>query len=157
MTPSGRANFLVFEGLDEDLPERDPEILWLTTVRSHDQYNTTIYSMSDRYRGVFGQRDIVFLNTKEIAKRGLANGDRVDLTTVSDDGIERVVSNLLIVEYKFPDGCCAAYYPETNPLIPLYARDPKSHTPSSKGVPVRLSRAKAHTNKAAELSLAEAT
>ncbi len=157
MTPSGRANFLVFDGLDEDLPERDPEVLWLTTVRSHDQYNTTIYSMSDRYRGVFGQRDIVFLNTKEIAKRGLANGDRVDLTTVSDDGIERVVSNLLIVEYKFPDGCCAAYYPETNPLIPLYARDPKSHTPSSKGVPVRLSRAKAHTNKVAAFSLAEAT
>jgi molybdopterin-dependent oxidoreductase alpha subunit len=142
MTPSGRANFLVFQGLDEDLPERDPNILWLTTIRSHDQYNTTIYSMSDRYRGIFGQRDIVFLNTKEIEKRGLADGDRVDLTTVSDDGIERVVANLKVVEYKFPDGCCAAYYPETNPLIPLYARDPMSHTPSSKGVPVRLERSK---------------
>jgi molybdopterin-dependent oxidoreductase alpha subunit len=143
VTPSGRANFLVHEGLNEDLPERDPEVLWLTTVRSHDQYNTTIYSMSDRYRGIFGQRDVLFLNSREMAKRGFANGDRVDLVTASQDGFKRVVRNFRVVEYKFPDGCCAAYYPETNPLVPLYAHDPKSHTPSSKGIPIRLFRAEA--------------
>ena len=61
-TPSGKANFLVFKGLDEDPRQNDPDALWLTTMRSHDQYNTTLYSMSDRYRGVFGQRDVVFIN-----------------------------------------------------------------------------------------------
>jgi molybdopterin-dependent oxidoreductase alpha subunit len=137
-TPSGRANFLVFEGLAEDPYENDPEVLWLTTVRSHDQYNTTIYSMSDRYRGVFGQRDVLFINAREMLKRGLKPDDRVDLVTASSDGLARVVRNFRVVEYKFPDGCCAAYYPETNPLVPLYARDARSHTPSSKAVPIRL-------------------
>src|SRR5205814_7940917 len=65
-TPSGKANFLVFPGCGEDPPQSDPDFLWLTTVRSHDQYNTTLYSLSDRYRGVFGQRDVVFLNEYEL-------------------------------------------------------------------------------------------
>ena len=142
-TPSGKANFLVFQGLGEDLAEDDPQALWLSTIRSHDQYNTTLYSMSDRYRGVYGQRDVVFLNTSELAKRGLADGDRVDLVTLSTDGIERRVRNLRVIAYSFPDGCCAAYYPEANPLVPLYAHDPLSFTPSSKGIPVRIVRAAA--------------
>ena len=79
MTASGRANFLVLKELEEDPQQADDRILWLTTIRSHDQYNTTIYSYSDRYRGVFGQRDIVLLNGDEMAKRGLSEGDRVDL------------------------------------------------------------------------------
>ena len=93
-------------------------MLWLTTLRSHDQYNTTLYSLSDRYRGVFGQRDVVFLNAREMAKRGLRPGDRVDLVTAVDDGIERTVRGFR----SWPivsRGCCAAYYPETNPLVPL--------------------------------------
>jgi molybdopterin-dependent oxidoreductase alpha subunit len=137
-TPSRRANFLVFKGLAEDPHESDPEVLLLTTVRSHDQYNSTIYSMSDRYRGVFGQRDVLFINASEMRKRDLKADDRVDLVTASNDGLTRVVRNFRLVEYKFPDGCCAAYYPETNPLVPLYAHDARSHTPSSKSVPVRL-------------------
>ncbi|MGZ5860746.1 MAG: FdhF/YdeP family oxidoreductase [Croceibacterium sp.] len=137
-TPSGRANFVVFEGLDEDPHQHEPEVLWLTTVRSHDQYNTTLYSMSDRYRGVFGQRDVLFINARELAKRGLKADDRVDLVTASSDGLTRVVRNFRVVEYKLPDGCCGAYYPETNSLVPLYARDARSHTPSSKAVPIRL-------------------
>ncbi|WP_454620737.1 FdhF/YdeP family oxidoreductase [Bradyrhizobium cenepequi] len=140
MTPSGKANFLVFEGLGEDSCESDPEMLWLSTIRSHDQYNTTLYSMSDRYRGVYGQRDVVFLNELEMKKRGLADGDRVDLVTLSTDGMERSVHNFRVVGYSFPNGCCAAYYPETNPLVPLYAHDPLSFTPSSKGIPVRIVR-----------------
>lgn len=144
-TPSGKANFLVFEGLGEDPNDDHPETLWLSTIRSHDQYNTTLYSMSDRYRGVYGQRDIVFLNQFEMDKRGVADGDRVDLVTVSTDGIERRVRNFRVVGYSFPNGCCAAYYPETNPLVPLYAHDPLSFTPSSKGIPVRIERATAGT------------
>src|SRR4029077_403144 len=123
-TPSGKANFLIFDGLGEDPRQNDPEALWLTTVRSHDQYNSTLYSMSDRYRGVYGQRDVVFLNEREMKRRGLAAGDRGDLVTLSTDGVERVVRKFSVVGYSFPDGCCAAYYPETNPLIPLYAHDP---------------------------------
>ena len=139
-TASGKANFLVFNGLGEDTNVRDPDALWLSTIRSHDQYNTTLYSMSDRYRGVYGQRDVVFLNQFEIEKRGLDDGDRVDLITLSTDGHERRVRNFRVVGYSFPDGCCAAYYPETNPLVPLYAHDPLSFTPSSKGIPVRIER-----------------
>jgi molybdopterin-dependent oxidoreductase alpha subunit len=139
-TPSGKAHFLVYDGLGEDSREDDLEALWLSTIRSHDQYNTTVYSMSDRYRGVYGQRDVVFLNQSELDKRGLQDGDRVDLVTVSTDGLERRVRNFRAVGCSFPDGCCAAYYPETNPLVPLYAHDPLSFTPSSKGIPIRIER-----------------
>ncbi|SHF67134.1 oxidoreductase alpha (molybdopterin) subunit [Kaistia soli DSM 19436] len=139
-TPTGKANFLVCAGLCEDDAEADDAMLWLTTVRSHDQYNTTLYSLSDRYRGVYGQRDVIFLNAGEMAKRGLEADDRVDIITLSNDGIERAVRGFLVVPYAFPDGGCAAYYPETNPLIPLYAHDPESFTPASKGIPVRLVR-----------------
>jgi anaerobic selenocysteine-containing dehydrogenase len=133
----------VHDGLGEDVNVDDPDALWLSTIRSHDQYNTTLYSMSDRYRGVYGQRDIVFINASELQKRGLEDGDRVDLVTLSTDGVERRVRNFRVVGYSFPNGCCAAYYPETNPLVPLYAHDPISFTPSSKGIPIRLERARA--------------
>jgi molybdopterin-dependent oxidoreductase alpha subunit len=139
-TSSRKANFLVHEGLGEDVNVDDPDALWLSTIRSHDQYNTTLYSMSDRYRGVYGQRDVVFINASELQKRGLEDGDRVDLVTLSTDGVERRVRNFRAVGYSFPNGCCAAYYPETNPLVPLYAHDPLSFTPSSKGIPIRLER-----------------
>jgi anaerobic selenocysteine-containing dehydrogenase len=142
-TPTGKANFLVFQGLDEDPAHGDPDALWLTTMRSHDQYNTTLYSHSDRYRGVFGQRDVVFINAEELRRRDLHAGERVDLVALAQDGIERVVRALLVVEYALPDGCCGAYYPEANPLVPLHAYDPQSRTPSYKGVPVTLRRASA--------------
>ncbi|ADH90808.1 oxidoreductase alpha (molybdopterin) subunit [Ancylobacter novellus DSM 506] len=137
-TPSGKANFLVYDKLGEDPRPAEPDMLWLTTIRSHDQYNTTLYSLSDRYRGVYGQRDVIFLNEEEMEKRGLQADDRVDIVTLSDDGLERVVRAFKVVPYAFPDGSCAAYYPEANPLVPLYAHDPQSFTPASKGVPVRL-------------------
>lgn len=142
-TPNGRANFLVFKGLDEDPAHHDPDALWLTTMRSHDQYNTTLYSHSDRYRGVFGQRDVVFMNPRELRKRNLHPGERVDVWALSTDGIERVIRSFKVVEYSLPDGCCGAYYPEANPLVPLYAFDPQSRTPSYKSVPVKISRAAA--------------
>ncbi len=139
-TPSGKAEFAVFPGLDEDPRANDPDMLWLTTMRSHDQYNTTLYSLSDRYRGVFGQRQVVFLNESEISRRGLAAGDLVELETIVTDGVRRAVGGMKVVPYRLPDGCCGAYYPEANPLVPLYAHDPQSGTPSYKAIPVRILR-----------------
>jgi anaerobic selenocysteine-containing dehydrogenase len=137
-TPSGKAQFLVYTGLDEDPAQDDPAVLRLSTIRSHDQYNTTIYSNSDRYRGVFDQRLVLLLNQAEIDRRGLKADDLVALETVSTDGVARRVGGLRVVPYLLPDGCCAAYYPEANPLIPLYAHDAQSGTPSSKNIPVRM-------------------
>jgi molybdopterin-dependent oxidoreductase alpha subunit len=137
-TPTGKANFLVYDGLCEDPDPDDSAVLWLTSVRSHDQYNSTLYSLSDRYRGVFGRRDVVFISAEEIAKRGFKPGDRVDLVTASADGVERRVNNFELVSYPFPARSCAAYYPEINPLVPLHAHDPMSFTPSYKGVPIRI-------------------
>ena len=137
-TPSGKANFLVCEGLCEDTEITDPDVLWMSTVRSHDQYNTTIYSYSDRYRGIHNARDVLFINQKEMDRLGLQDGERVDIVTHSTDGVERAVRNFQVVPYDFPDGSCATYYPEANPLVPLYAHDPQSYTPAYKGVPVRI-------------------
>lgn len=139
-TPNGKANFILFPGLDEDEHENNAEALWLTTLRSHDQYNSTIYTNNDRYRGVYNQRDVLFLNEAEMRKRNLVQGDRVDVLTLAWDGIKRVVRGLAIVRYNIPDGSCAAYYPEANPLIPLHLYDPQSGTPAAKAVPVVLKR-----------------
>jgi formate dehydrogenase major subunit len=144
-TSNGKANFIVFPGIEEDEHQNNPYALWLSTIRSHDQFNTTIYATSDRYRGVFNQRDVVFLNENEMRRRGLAPADRVDIHTLSSDGIERVVHGFKIVRYNIPDGSCAAYYPETNPLVPLHLYDPLSGTSSSKAVPVLLKRSSANT------------
>jgi anaerobic selenocysteine-containing dehydrogenase len=129
-------------------------VLLLTSVRSHDQYNSTIYSLSDRYRGVYGQRDVLFLAPAEIEKRGLKPDDRVDLYTVSHDGVERVVRNFRLVPYAFPTGSCAAYYPETNPLVPLYAHDAMSFTPSYKSIPVKILRSSANASSDADAGAA---
>jgi molybdopterin-dependent oxidoreductase alpha subunit len=139
-TPTGKANFQVFPGLEEDPHLHDPDALWLTTIRSHDQYNTTIYGLDDRYRGVFGQRRVLFLSPKEMAKRKLAPNDIVDLRTISTDSTDRVARGFKLVPYNMPTGACAAYYPETNGLVPLYSRDERSGTPATKAVPVRILR-----------------
>jgi molybdopterin-dependent oxidoreductase alpha subunit len=140
MTPTGKANFMVLSGLEEDSRRNDPDGLWLTTIRSHDQYNTTIYGLDDRYRGVFGQRRVVFVSNEEMAKRKLAANDLVDLQTISTDNVERVARGFKVVPYAMPSGCCASYYPETNGLVPLYSRDDTSHTPSFKAIRVRMLR-----------------
>lgn len=138
-TDSGKANFAVFPGLEEDLANADPSVLTLTTLRSHDQYNTTIYGLDDRYRGVFGRRDVLFINQAELDRRGLQEGDVVDIATAMEHAhADRVVRGLMLVCYDLPDGCCASYYPETQPLIALEHVDPDSLTPSYKSVPVLL-------------------
>jgi molybdopterin-dependent oxidoreductase alpha subunit len=113
-------------------------VLTLQTLRSHDQYNTTIYGMDDRYRGVYGERNIIFMSAKDIDKQALKNGDHVKITTVSNDGIERSLSNFKIVEYLIPPGCVAAYYPETNPLVPLESIADECGTPTYKSIPISI-------------------
>jgi anaerobic selenocysteine-containing dehydrogenase len=116
--------------------------LVLQTLRSHDQYNTTIYGLDDRYRGVKGSRRVVFVNPADIASLGLADGARVDLISEFPDGTggieERRTKDFLVVPYPTPVGNAASYYPETNPLIPLDHTADKSNTPVSKAIVIRL-------------------
>lgn len=108
----------------------------LATTRSHDQYNTTIYGLDDRYRGVFGERRVVFIHRDDIAALGLATGDWVDLESLGEDGVQRIARRFLLVEYDIPRGCLAAYYPETNALVPLSSFADQARTPTSKSIPV---------------------
>ncbi len=144
-TPSGKAEFLVFNGLAEDPRSQAPDVLTLTTLRSHDQYNTTIYGFDDRYRGVFGRRDVVFLNAEDLADLGLVAGDRVDLQAAPEAGEaadpDAVLKGMTAVAYDIPRGSAGAYYPEANVLIPLAHHDKQSGTPSYKSVPIRVARA----------------
>ena len=135
-TPSGRARFIVFAGVAEETPSPDPMLLRLATIRSHDQYNTTIYSLNDRYRGVFGGRRVVFMNEADMSQRGIVAGALIELESVSDDRRRRILRNFTAHPYDIPSGCVAAYYPETNPLLPLAFHDPKSKTPAAKSIPV---------------------
>jgi len=135
-TSTGKARFLVFRGVDVDPPVPHPEMLRLATIRSHDQYNTTIYSMNDRYRGVYGTRTVVFMNKDDMASRGIAPQALVEIETLSDDGVERRVSGFAALPYDILRGSIAAYYPETNPLLALAHHDVKSGTPAAKSIPV---------------------
>jgi len=140
-TETGKANFTLFDGLaaDPDLPEKGEGVLRLFTVRSDGQFNTTIYSHKDRFRGV-EDRMVLFMARADMDAQGLSDGDIVQASTVADDGVERRVDGLRVVEYPVPAGCTAGYYPECNPLIPLwhYAKDSK--VPAAKSIAVRLSR-----------------
>jgi molybdopterin-dependent oxidoreductase alpha subunit len=140
-TQSKRANFIVFEGLDGDRRAVEPEALMLATVRSHDQYNTTIYSFNDRYRGITGRRDVVFLHADDLTQRGLAHGDLVDIEAIrlpEDIGPRRVLRKLTAVAFEIARGSAAAYYPEANGLVDLGNYDPRSGTPSYKSIPVHI-------------------
>jgi len=114
-----------------------PGRLLLQTLRSHDQFNTTIYGLDDRYRGVKGGRRVVFVHPDDVTALGFADGDAVDI--VSEwDGTERRASGFRVVAYEQPRGCAAGYYPETNALVPLESTAEGSGCPTSKGVVVRL-------------------
>lgn len=139
-TANGKANFLVFEGLHVDAPVEDKDMLRLATVRSHDQFNTTIYSNSDRYRGVYNDRMVLFMNAEDRAERGLESGQKISLETIFHDGISRRVDALTVLDYPMPRGSVAGYYPELNPLLPLDYYDRISGTPAAKSIPVRVVR-----------------
>jgi molybdopterin-dependent oxidoreductase alpha subunit len=137
-TPTGKANFTVPETLntDPDMP-RHPDALRLFTVRSDGQFNTTIYSREDRFRGVV-DRMVLFMAREDMQRRGLKEGDWVSASTAVDDGVERRVEGLRVVEYPVPAGCVAGYFPECNPLVPLwhYAKDSK--VPAAKSIDIRI-------------------
>lgn len=137
-TPNGKANILVMPGLDVDDPVHDPDMLRLATVRSHDQYNTTIYSYNDRYRGVYNDRMVLFMNIEDRLARGLEKEALVSLETISRDGVRRRIEGLTVLDYPMPRGALAGYYPELNPLLPLDYYDRISGTPAAKSIPVRM-------------------
>jgi len=137
-TPNGKANFLPLPGLDVNDRVDDPAMLRLATVRSHDQFNTTIYSYNDRYRGVYNDRMILFMNKEDRIARGLETGARIALETISGEGMRRRVDALTVIDYPMPRGAVAGYYPELNPLLPLDYYDRMSGTPATKSIPVRV-------------------
>jgi molybdopterin-dependent oxidoreductase alpha subunit len=133
-TATGKARFTVNP---PDAIEAPAGHLLLQTLRSHDQFNTTVYGLDDRYRGIFGGRRVVLLNRADIAESGLRDGDDVDLISVWTDG-ERRAKHFRVVEYDTPKGSAAAYYPETNVLVPLDATAIGSNTPTSKSIVIRV-------------------
>ncbi|MFN3067610.1 FdhF/YdeP family oxidoreductase [Serratia sp. J2] len=141
-TQSGKAEFSAAALPDTLFPqigaEKAPFVL--QTLRSHDQYNTTIYGLDDRYRGVYGQREVLFIHSEDLADLGLQDGELVEIETLWNDGITRKVSGFKLVSYDIPRGNLAAYYPETNPLVPLASFGDGTGTPTSKSIPVAIRR-----------------
>lgn len=137
-TESGKADFTVPDALSAAGFEDCEGRYRLITMRSNDQFNTTIYGYSDRLRGIEGTRDVLLINPKDMQKLGLREGQIVGLQSDIDDGRERKVGGLKVVPFALPDGCIGGYYPELNPLIPLSHHEKLSQTPASKAVPVRI-------------------
>jgi formate dehydrogenase major subunit len=135
-TPNARANFFVAQGLEEDPAVPNADALTLTTIRSHDQYNTTIYSLDDRYRGVFGGRMVVFMNEGDMIDRKIKENSLVELESLADPVKRRTVGGFKVHAYQIPRGSIASYYPETNELMPVSHYDPLCKTPSAKSIPV---------------------
>jgi molybdopterin-dependent oxidoreductase alpha subunit len=133
-TTSGKAQFSVVEVPQWDLAQEE---LLMMTIRSHDQFNTTIYGLDDRYRGVYQERQVVFISQPQLNKLGLRDGEVVDISNRLGARVEQ----FRLVAYPMADGCCATYFPECNPLIPLESYALESRTPTSKSVIVRLERA----------------
>jgi anaerobic selenocysteine-containing dehydrogenase len=142
-TPAGKAICHTHVLPESILPKRAQDLLSdktliMQTLRSHDQYNTTIYGMNDRYRGIKGERKVVFINPADIQRLGFEEGQSVTLRSIWDDGVERKVSGFKLVPYSIPAGNIAAYYPETNPLVPLDSHGEFSNTPTSKSIAIEL-------------------
>ncbi|MGN8000405.1 FdhF/YdeP family oxidoreductase [Sphingomonas sp. 22176] len=137
-TKSGKAEFTVPEHLNAAGFADEDGVYRLMTLRSNDQFNTTVYGYSDRLRGIEGKRDVLLISPKEMARAGLKEGQRVALVGDDSDGVDRVVEGLEVLPFNLPEGCVAGYYPELNPLIALRHHDGASKTPAAKSVPVRI-------------------
>jgi molybdopterin-dependent oxidoreductase alpha subunit len=142
-TQSGKAEFTtptILSALGEEAgaTAADPAVMTLITLRSNDQFNTTIYGFTDRLRGLEGSRQVVLIDHAEMARLGLEEGQRVALVCAVDDGVERRVDGLAVTAFDLPQGCVAGYYPELNPLVPLGYHEKYSQTPAYKGTPVRI-------------------
>ncbi len=141
-TKTGKANFIVPDNLetDPDATPADRDVLRLITLRSNDQFNTTIYGYNDRFRGIHGTRMVVLMHRNDIDRLELREGEQVSLVTAADDGINRRLGGLTVIAYDIPEGCCAGYYPECNVLVPLWHHAERAKVPAAKSVPVRVAR-----------------
>jgi molybdopterin-dependent oxidoreductase alpha subunit len=139
-TPTGKANFIapkaLSSGIDTDPQARD--VMQLITLRSNGQFNTTVYNYDDRFRGVYGSRWVVLMHRNDIDRLSLQEGDKITLSTAVDDGVKREVGGFRVIAYDIPEGCIAGYYPECNPLLPLWHYAEKSKVPAAKSIPVRI-------------------
>jgi molybdopterin-dependent oxidoreductase alpha subunit len=142
-TETGKANFINPPSLAEDADTEGGgherrDVLQLMTLRSNDQFNTTVYGYNDRFRGINGTRAVIMMNSNDMARLGLAEGDKIEAVTVVHDGVHRAVGPLRVTPYDIPEGCCAGYYPECNALLPLWHHAERSKVPAAKSIPVRL-------------------
>ncbi len=142
-TENGRANIVTPKGLDEDLdmPGVGHDVLRLMTLRSNDQFNTTVYGYSDRFRGIEGTRMVVLMHRDDIDRLGLKEGEQVGMETESKDNIKRAMSGFRVTPYDIPVGCVGAYYPEANVLMPVWHYAEGSKVPAAKSIPVRIRKA----------------
>jgi anaerobic selenocysteine-containing dehydrogenase len=142
-TASGRANFIVPKHLsiDAEMPGDRRDLFRLITLRSNGQFNTTVYSYLDRFRGVEGTRMVLFMHRNDMDRLHLAEGERVTVVTDAGDNIAREIDGLRVTPYDIPEGCCAGYYPELNVLIPLWHHAEGSKVPAAKSVPVCIRKA----------------
>ena len=139
-TPSGKAEFMVPARLDASgLGEREGRMR-LLTVRSNDQFNTTVYGYHDRFRGIDGTRRVVMMAEADMQRLGLVEGEQVELVADYDDGVERAVGGLRVTRASLPAGCIAGYYPECNPLLASSHHAVDAHVPAAKSIPVRVRR-----------------
>lgn len=134
VTPTGKAHFSVSDLVAIPL---EPDELLMMTIRSHDQFNTTIYGLNDRYRGIQNERRIILLNATDVAKHQLKPGDLVDILNCHN-GRERTARKFIVVPYDIPERCAATYFPETNILVPIDSTAYHSNTPTSKSVIIRV-------------------
>jgi anaerobic selenocysteine-containing dehydrogenase len=138
-TKTGKANFITPKSLAGNIDtDGEADVLQLTTFRSQGQFNTTVYNYRDRFRGVSGTRMVLFMNDRDIARLGLADGETVDLLTAVDDGVHREVKDFIVHAYDIPAGCAGGYFPECNPLVPVWHHAEGSFVPAVKGIPVRV-------------------
>jgi anaerobic selenocysteine-containing dehydrogenase len=133
-TATQKAHFTVTQHTTVDLADDE---LMMMTIRSHDQFNTTIYGLNDRYRGIYNERRVILMNQLDMNKRGLQKEDVVDIYNYHD-GVERIARKFLVIPYPIPETCTATYFPETNVLVPIGSVAEKSNTPTSKLVIVKV-------------------
>lgn len=133
-TNTQKANFSVANVPFHQLNKNE---LLMMTIRTHDQFNTTIYGLDDRYRGIYNERRVILMNEKDIAALGFKHGDVVDIKN-NFGGMERVAKKFMVIKYQIPEQCTATYFPETNVLVPIQSVADKSNTPTSKFVTITL-------------------
>jgi molybdopterin-dependent oxidoreductase alpha subunit len=139
-TDTGKANFIRPTDLTTHGLTAEEDVLRLMTLRSNDQFNTSVYGYHDRFRGIEGTRMVVLVGDADMAELGLVDGDEVVLVSEANDQIAREVGGLRVVRYDLPKGCVAGYYPELNPLIPIWHHEERSKVPAAKSVPVSIRR-----------------